>query len=50
MIEETVGNTEAEHSALDLARSYVRRIPGQDVTDEQMKNALRLIDSAADRM
>jgi hypothetical protein len=50
MIEETVGNKEAEYSALDLARGYFKHVPGQEVTDEELKNTVRLMDGFADRM
>lgn len=46
MIEAAAGDAAAEHRALDRARSWFQRVhPRSELTDEQMKDALKRIDS-----
>ena len=51
MIEESAGQTEAERRAMDEAKvQFNRNRPNREVTDEQMKNALKEWDAASDRL
>jgi hypothetical protein len=51
MIEEAAGQTEAERRAMDEAKvRFNRKRPNEEVTDEQMKNALKRFDAASDRL
>ena len=51
MIEEASGQTEAERSALDQARRWFKGVhPRDELTDEQLKNALKQWDGAFDRL
>jgi len=52
MIEEAVGQPEAEQRALTQARVHYNQLSsgGADVTDDQLKNLVRRLDQAADKM
>jgi len=51
MIEEAAGNKDAKRAALDQAKAWDKRIHGrEEITDEQLKNAVRTMDQAMDRV
>jgi len=51
MIEEASGQTEAERSALDQARRWFKGVhPRDELTDEQLKDALKRWDGAFGRL
>lgn len=51
LIEQIAGNLEARDAALQRAREWVAKArPGQNLTDEQLRNTLKMMDGAADRL
>ncbi len=51
LVEQAAGRPEAEHAALDQAKAYFKRnYPQHEPTDEQMKELVKKIDDASDRM
>jgi len=51
LIEETVGQKGEEQQALDQARVYFKRIhPGEQLTDDEMKNTVRQMDESLARL
>ena len=51
MIEELAGQKEAARAALDQARAHFKLLqPHEELTDDQMKNTVKLMDDAWDRV
>jgi hypothetical protein len=51
MIEEVAGQKEAARAALDQAREHFKLLqPHEKLTDDQMKNTVKLMDDAWDRV